>query len=283
MNAVATSRRSLVARLRRTLGVMGAFFRLGWLTAIAYPLNFAMSYLTVLMPAVIYFFVAKLVENPGDRVGGDYYTFVIVGLVGVQVLDAGLRTLGTEVQLAINRGWFEMILVEPIRWRLIPFGLVQWPIIRILVGIAVLVTASVFMGAEYNVQGIPAALLIIVLGISAGLTIGILSTGLKVLAKAGDPLLSLYMIAAQVLAGTFFPIEILPSWLRPISWLLPHTHVISSLRRALMPGGDALPGLELGQTILILVAFNVIFMPIAVFLFGRGLEYGRRLGVLSGY
>jgi len=262
---------------------MGAFFRLGWLTAIAYPLNFAMSYITVLMPAVIYFFVAKLVDNQGARVGDDYYTFVIVGLVGVQVLDAGLRTLGTEVQLAINRGWFEMILVEPIRWRLIPFGLVQWPIIRILVGISVLVTASVFLGAEYNVKGIPAALLIIVLGISAGLTIGILSTGLKVLAKAGDPLLSLYMLAAQVLAGTFFPIEILPGWLRPISWLLPHTHVISSLRRALMPAGDAMPGLELGPTILILVAFNVVFMPIAVFLFGRGLEYGRKLGVLSGY
>lgn len=283
MNAMAASRRGLRARLRRTLGVMGAFFRLGWLTAIAYPLNFAMSYITVLMPAIIYFFVAKLVDNQGARVGDDYYTFVIVGLVGVQVLDAGLRTLGTEVQLAINRGWFEMILVEPIRWRLIPFGLVQWPIIRILVGVSVLVTASVFLGAEYNVKGIPAALLVIVLGISAGLTIGILSTGLKVLAKAGDPLLSLYMLAAQVLAGTFFPIEILPGWLRPISWLLPHTHVISSLRRALMPAGDAMPGLELGPTILILVAFNVVFMPIAVFLFGRGLEYGRKLGVLSGY
>lgn len=280
---MAASRRGVRARLRRTLGVMGAFFRLGWLTAIAYPLNFAMSYITVLMPAIIYFFVAKLVDNQGARVGDDYYTFVIVGLVGVQVLDAGLRTLGTEVQLAINRGWFEMILVEPIRWRLIPFGLVQWPIIRILVGVSVLVTASVFLGAEYNVKGIPAALLVIVLGISAGLTIGILSTGLKVLAKAGDPLLSLYMLAAQVLAGTFFPIEILPGWLRPISWLLPHTHVISSLRRALMPAGDAMPGLELGPTILILVAFNVVFMPIAVFLFGRGLEYGRKLGVLSGY
>lgn len=283
MNVVLTSRNGWLARVRRALGVMGAFLRLGWLTAIAYPLNFAFSYLSVLMPAVIYFFVAKLVDNGGARVGDDYYTFVIVGLIGVQVLDAGLRTLGVEVQMAINRGWFEMILVEPIRWRLIPFGLVQWPIMRILVGVAVLVTGSVLLGAQYNVSGIPAALLIVVLGIAAGLTIGILSTGLKVLAKAGDPLLSLYMLAVQILAGTFFPIEILPSWIRPVSWVLPHTHVIASLRRALMPAGDAMPGLELGPTIAILVGFNVIFMPIAIWLFGRGLEYGRKLGVLSGY
>ncbi len=272
-----------MSRLRRALGVMWAFLRLGWLSAIAYPLNFALSYVSVLLPAVIYFFVAKLVDDSGPQLGGDYYTYVVVGLVGAQVLDAGLRTLSIQVQLAINRGWFEMILVEPIRWRLIPFGLVQWPIVRILVGIMVLLTASAFLGAEYRAAGIPAAILIVVLGLSAGLTIGILSTGLKVLAKAGDPLLTLYMLAAQLLAGTFFPIEILPSWLRPVSWMLPHTHVISSLRRALMPQGESLPGLELGPTILILIGFNVIFMPLAVWLFGRGLEYGRKLGVLSGY
>lgn len=276
-------RRKATGRITRAYAVMSAFMRLGWQQAIAYPLVFAMSYLAVMLPAVIYFFVAKLVQDGGNRVGGDYYTFVIIGIFGVTILNAGLRSLGMEVQMAINRGWFEMILVEPVRWTLVPFGLVQWPIAKTLFGILLLVGVSVPLGAEFDLAGIPAAILITILGLLAGLTIGIVSTGLKVLAKAGDPLLTIYMLVAQVLSGTFFPLEVLPEWLRPVSWLIPHTHVISSLRRVLMPGGEAMPGLELGPTVLILVGFIVVFMPIALFLYGRGLEYGRQLGVLSGY
>ena len=136
-----------------------------------------------------------------------------------------------------------MILVEPVRWRLLPFGLVQWPIARVMVGVVVLFVVSIPLGAEYDIAGIPSALVIVILGLAAGLTIGIVSTGLKVLAKSGDPLLTLYMLAAQVLSGTYFPIEVLPDWLEPVSLLLPHTHVINSLRRVLMPAGDSMPGM----------------------------------------
>ena len=246
-------------------------------------MSFVLSYVSVLMPAVIYFYVAKLVTRTGPDVGGDYFTFVILGLIGTQILNTGLRSLGMEVSTAINRGWFEMILVEPVRWRLLPFGLVQWPIAKTMVGSLLLLLVSIRLGAEYNLSGVPVALLVVALGLAAGLTVGIVSTGIKVLAKAGDPLLTLYMLAAQILSGTYFPTEVLPDWLEPVSLLLPHTHVINSLRRVLMPAGDAMAGLSLGTTLLILGGFSVVFMPVALWLFGRGLEYGRKLGVLSGY
>lgn len=271
------------SRARRATGIFGAFMRLGFLTAWAYPLSFWMGYLGTLLPAFIYFFVAKLVPESGPTVGGDYYTFVIVGLMGVQVLDAGLRALNVEVSTAINRGWFEMLLVEPVRWRLLPFGLVQWPTARTLVAVTLLFLVSIPLGADLNYAGIPAAMLIILLGLAASLVIGTVSTGFKVLAKSGDPLLTLYLLAAQVLSGAVFPIDLLPSWLQWVSWLLPHTYVIASLRRVLMPNGADLPGPELGTTVLVLTLFCVVFMPLALYLFGRAMEYGRKMGVLSGY
>ena len=50
-----------------------------------------------------------------------------------------------------------------------------------------------------------------------------------------------------------------------------------------MPNGADLPGPELGVTLLVLALFCVIFMPVALWLFGRAMNYGRQMGVLSGY
>jgi hypothetical protein len=50
-----------------------------------------------------------------------------------------------------------------------------------------------------------------------------------------------------------------------------------------MPDGQVLPGPTAGQAILALTIFSVVMYPIALWLFGRTLEYGRKIGALSGY
>ena len=117
----------------------------------------------------------------------------------------------------------------------------------------------------------------------ASLAIGVLSGSVVVLAKRGDPVLTLYTIAASLLSGALFPVELLPAWLRWLSWLLPQTYVISALRHLLMPQGELLPGASIGQAVLGLSVFVLIGLPLALWVFGRAMEAGRRMGVLSGY
>jgi ABC-2 type transport system permease protein len=272
-----------VLRVRRAAEVSGAFLRLGFQDSIAYPLAFAMSHLGGLLPAFIYFFVAKLVDRSGPNVGGDYYTFVIIGLVGVELLNAGLRSFSTEIDRALRLGWFEMILVEPVRWSLLPFAMSQWPAMQSIVRSTLILAVASALGASYASSGLAAAALTLLLGLAAGLAVGTLSASLKVLAKSGDPILFVYSLAAQVFSGVYFPVEFLPTWLRPLSFLVPHTYVIAAFRRSLMPGGGQLPGLELSGALLALLAFNVLVFPLALWLYGRAMEYGRKLGVLSGY
>lgn len=221
--------------------------------------------------------------TPGSNVGGDYYTFVVVGLIGAQMLDVGMRSLSMQLQQALERGWFEMILIEPVRWSLLPFGMVQWPMLQTALRTVLIVGISIGLGAQYAPEGLLLSLMILLLGVAAGLAFGILLGGIKVLAKSGDPLLPLYTLAAQVFSGVYFPIESLPQGLRPLSWLIPHTYVITALRRTVMPGGVDLPGLEAGTAITILAVLTAVLFPIAILVFRRTMELGRRLGVLSGY
>jgi ABC-2 type transport system permease protein len=268
---------------KRAAEVSGGFLRLGFEDSIAYPLGFAMSHMGAVLPALIYFFVAKLVDRSGPNVGEDYYTFVIIGLVGVELLNAGLRSFSNEIDRALRMGWFEMILVEPVPWSLLPFAMSQWPALQSIVRSILILGIASALGAEYSITGIAPSLMALGLGLAAGLAVGILSASLKVLAKSGDPILFVYSLAAQVFSGVYFPIEFLPGWLRPLSFLVPHTYVITALRRSLMPGGSKLPGMELSGALLALLAFNLLAYPIALWLYNRAMAYGRKLGVLSGY
>lgn len=269
--------------LARLWAAITAFMQLGWKQAISYPLAFFMSQLSTLLPVVIFFFVSRLVNNPGRGFGGDYFSSVMIGLIGLKLLDTGLRGFGMQVDIAINRGWLEMFLVEPVRWRFLPIAISQWPIAQGLFSVATMLGLTLLLGAEFTTDGIPPALLIGVLGTVAGLAIGTFSAAIKVLAKSGDPVLYLYTLSAQLFSGVYFSVDSLPGFLRPLSFLLPHTYVIQGLRRVLLPDGGELPGLSSGSVISTLLTFSIVGYPLAIWTWGRALEYGRKLGVLSGY
>src|SRR5690606_10940503 len=110
-----------------------------------------------------------------------------------------------------------------------------------------------------------------------------LGASVKVLSKRSDPVLALYTIAASILSGAFYPVELLPGWLQAISWTIPHTYVMQALRRLLMPQGDVLPGPDTSVAIVALIVFCAVAYPIALWTFGKALEYGRKIGALSGY
>ena len=103
---------------------------------------------------------------------GDDFTFVMVGLIGMQMLNAGLRALSNEIDQAVTRGWFEMILVEPVPWHFLPFAMAQWPIANALFATAVISGFALLLGATITVSGIPLAIIVGALGVTVGLAIG---------------------------------------------------------------------------------------------------------------
>jgi ABC-2 type transport system permease protein len=269
--------------LRRIVEVSSAFIRMGYITSMAYPLSFISDQLATLAPMVTYFFIAKLLAVPSANVAGDYYTFVIIGFLASRLLAGGLRGVGDELEDAVREGRFESLLIQPVPWRALPFGLVQWPIIWRLVNVVLVAAVAVLLGAHFRGSGLPAAILVLLLGASATMSIGNLAAGVKLLAKRTDPILTFYSIAVLIFAGVAYPVQLLPHYIRVISYAIPETYVISALRKLLMPHGDTLPGPSPAGVVAGLVIFNVIVFPLSLWTFGRILEYGRKTGLLGGY
>lgn len=272
----------LAERARRGKQIGRAFLSIGLSTAVNYPLDFVMLAVRPLIPAVTFFFVAQLITD-SPSFGGDYYSFVVIGIVVTEALTGALGGFTHEVQSAVQQGRFEMLLVEPVRWRMLPFGLAGWPLISraTFAGAAGLV--AVALGAEFQWPRFPIAFVLFVLGIGASLAIGVLSGAVGVLSKRSDPVLTLYTLFAGILSGVAFPIELLPGPVRALSWLVPHTYVITGIRKVLLPGGEGVLGPSVNQALIGLILFNLIGFPAVLWVFGRIMDAGRRTGALGGY
>jgi ABC-2 type transport system permease protein len=248
---------------------------------ISYPMSIFLSQLGSVVPLLIYFFVGELVgESP--EVGGDYFTFATVGLFVSGILQAALSGFGGSLQRAQNRGTFETLLVEPVPWLVLPFAMNLWRVVYgIFSGILVFFVGWL-LGANYVWGGIPELIVLLLLGILASMAIGILSASVMVLAKRSQPILTLYGLAASLLAGSLFSVDQLPPFLQTLSLAIPHTYVINSARAVLMedPGTFSIP---FGTAVLALIAFNVVVFGLGLWLFSRSLQYARKMGMLSGY
>lgn len=277
-----TTVRAPIAKARRGKQIAGAFFWMGYRESLSYPLGFTVGLLAPLASPVIYFFVGKLVSSSGS-VGGDYFTFVAIGLISMQVMTGGLQAFGAELDIVLQQGRFETLLVEPVAWRLIPFGLAAWPIFERTITAFLMGIVAVLLGAHISASAIPVALIVLVLGVASGHAVGVLAASVKVLAKRSDPILSLYTLAANVLSGVVFPVTLLPGPVRFLSYCFPPTYVIAVARRLLMTSSSHISGPSALQGLLLLVVFLVIVYPFALWLYGRALEYGRKVGVLGGY
>jgi ABC-2 type transport system permease protein len=93
----------------------------------------------------------------------------------------------------------------------------------------------------------------------------------------GQSISALIIFGMGFLGGAFFPVSVLPDWLEPVASIVPPRYAFDGLRAALYEGhgwwGD----------LLVLLAFSVVMVPVAVWLFERALHHGRRAGSLAQY
>ncbi len=266
--------------LPTTPSTIAAFLRMDVVEEISYPATFAMTLLKTVVPLFLYYFIGQLVSDA--RVGGDYLTFVTIGLAVSAILQGAMAGFGGSLQRGFMRGYLETLLVEPVPWTFLPIAMNLWQMILALFTGAVIMVLGLFLGANFLVEGLPEATLLIVLGVLACTAIGVLSASVLMLTLKSQPILIVYTLAASILAGSVFSVSQLPPLLRAVSYLIPHTYVINGIRTVLTddPGSFHV---SMGEAVIALVAFNVVVFPLGVWAFRRSLEFARRMGLLSGY
>ena len=135
-------------------------------------------------------------------------------------------------------------------------------------------------GVNFGNANYLGAVVILLLTITSFSSIGILSASFIMIFKRGDPITWLITSLSWLLGGVFYPIEVLPSWLEKLSYLLPITYSLEGMRLALLQGSSIN---DLAQNIFALSIFSIVFIPVSIFAFSKAIRRAKIDGSLAQY
>jgi ABC-2 type transport system permease protein len=112
------------------------------------------------------------------------------------------------------------------------------------------------------------------------LPVGILASALVLAFRTTGPLPGLVLSVSGLLGGVYFPPDVVPSWLRWVSWFVPLTYGLRSIRRSLLGGA---PLSASAFDLAVLAVAIVVLMTVSLAAFGWALRYAKRVGTLAQY
>lgn len=252
--------------------------------AISYKLQFIFQFSQVFFSVAVIYFIGKMLgasnESPLLKAyGADYFSFALVGLAVTSYLRAGLVTITNDIRQTMNQGTLEAMCAAPVgyQWLLVYASL--WPFIfeTIRIMCYFLIGMIVFGLRLHNANWFGATVTMVVT-MPIFLMLGTTSCSILILAKRGDPINWIFSSASALLAGTMFPIAVLPSWLRAVALCLPLTHSLEAMRKCLLTGASVQ---QVRGHLLALLLFLVILVPVSVLVNNMCMRSAKKQGAFS--
>jgi ABC-2 type transport system permease protein len=271
----------VLSALPEQLAGMGAVVRRDLLRALSYRAAVVAVAVSGLFSMILFYYVSRLVEVEPFATPDDYFAFVIVGLVVLQVVNAVLYLPLALLVQELVAGTFERLAVSPLG---ATAGLLATLVVPFAAALGGGLTTIAFAAIVFELPvtwstaalAPPAALLV---GLSFA-PFGILSLALVLLIKQAAALAGWLVTALSLLAGFYFPISLLPDWIRWTADVQPLTPAVDLMRNVLV--GTPLPDpalVEVGK----LAAFAAVLLPPALFVLSRTVELSRRRATITEY
>ncbi len=267
------------------LRLLRAFLIRDFYTETSYRLGFLVGIGGILFRAFIFYFLAQLIGDTAAPLlaeyDGDYFAFVIIGIALGGYFGVGLSGFASALRQAQTTGTLEALMMTPVPVPMVIVGSAVWSYayttFRVLI---YLLIGALFLGLDLSRANMPAALLILLLGIISFASIGILAASVIMIIKRGDPITALFGNLANLVGGVYYPIAIMPGWLQGIAKLLPITYALNGMRLALLNGAS---WAALTPDLLALLAFCLLLFPLSLLVFRYAVERARADGSLAQY
>lgn len=251
----------------------------------SYRLSFIMRFTGIFLSTTTFFFIAKMFgKNMSPYLktyGGNYFSFVLIGIAFSGFLSVGLGSFSKSINDAQAQGTLEAMLVTPTKLTSIITFSSLWNILFTSINVIIyLVLGTLIFDADFSKANLPAALLILAITIILFSAIGVISASFTILFKRGDPVNWLFSSVSSLMGGTFFPIAVMPAWLQKIAYLFPLFYALKAMREALLLGHSFK---ALSLDILVLFLMTAAILPLSIGIFSYAVKQAKIDGSLGTY
>lgn len=251
----------------------------------SYKFAFVTQFLGMFLSILSLYFLSKLVGDSAmphlKHYGGDYLSFLLIGLALISYVQVSLQSFSTCIRNAQTLGTLEAMLVTQTSTPTIILSSSLYSFLISSLRIVVyLLIGSLLFGLDLHDVNYTGAIIILFLTVLFSSSIGILSASFIMVFKKGDPLNWIFSSMSWLLSGVYYPVSILPDWLQNFSYFIPVTHSLEGMRLALLQGYSFE---KLWPSIIPLVIFSSVMIPTSLWIFNRAVKTAKINGSLTQY
>lgn len=284
MSASVRERLPARASVDRAARSIGALTWASWRSSLTYRLRTVLSLFSLLAAVVPVYFISNALQGTmADSIqgqGGQYFGFLVVGMMTFSFMGTAVNRLPSVVSSGINNGTLEALFSTPPSFPVLLGGMSGYGFIWTAAKSLLFLAGAWLLGANLSWAQAPEAAIILALIVLAHLPFGILSAAAVMAFRTSGPLAQGVMAASGLLGGVYYPTRIVPSWIEPISEVLPVTYGLRALRRVVLE--QQAFGAVVGDVI-VLACFAVGLLIASLLVFRVAFRYARRSGTLAQY
>ncbi len=252
-------------------------------------LRMALSYRTAFISAVVggvisitvFYYISRLVRVEQFASSDAYFAYVVAGLLILQILGSLVAGVPGMLRQELVAGTFERMVLAPFG----PVGaIVSMLLFPFLFAVtaAALTLAFAVMAFGLDLAG-PSALLVLPIAVLSGFAFapfGLLLVGVVLVIKQAAVGVSWVLALISLIAGLYFPVELLPDGIRWMSEVQPFTPATDLVRHVLVGTPIRDP---VWVNLVKIVGFAVVTFPIGLWAVAQGVRIGRRRGTIIEY
>lgn len=228
----------------------------------------------------LFYFISRLLTSKTFGTPDEYFAFVVIGLVIMDVLVSTLGQAPGAVRQELVAGTLERLIVSSFGVRNGIVAMLLFPIVASFVtGTVILAIAAVVFGMPIASTA-PLAIPVAVLGIFAFAPFSLGLVAAVIAFKQTASGIGFLTSGLAIVGGLYFPVSLLPGWVRWASDVQPFTPAADLLRHLLV---DAPLQSSVLVDVVKLFAFGAVLLPVSLFMLRRSIVFGQRRGTIIEY
>lgn len=251
-----------------------------WTVFKSYRMQFFGQIASLFMGLALFYFLSHLLSVSRFSSHSKYFAYVVLGMIMVEVLQSTML-VATGLQSELMAGTFERVLLSPFGGVAATLSMMIFPFCTSFVSALVtLFFGTAVFGLQIHWATAALAVPIAMLGTGAFTAFGLIFACSAIVFKRVVGGAGLMMTAIALVSGLYFPIALLPGWLKWFSNVQPFTPTVELLRHMLVQTpltGSAL--VDLAK----IVGFVIVFLPLSVLLLTEAIRIGQRRGTIIEY
>ncbi len=260
------------------------FIKRDFQTESSYKMAYLLSAIGALLPLVMFYFVSRIVDSSQEslaKYGGDYFSFVLIGLAFSRYFQVALNTYSNSIQRAQVTGCLEAMLSTQTSPQACILMSTMYALLASFLQLAIiLVCGAVVFGVDFSHVNVIASLVVFALALLVFISFGIVSAACIVVLKKGDPVGWVLTSASMILGGAYFPVEVMPHWLQNVAHIIPAMYALDALRLTMLQD-FTISGVA--PQLLLLGGMALVLLPGSLKLFDMAVNKAKRDGTLAQY